>query len=75
MKLGQGLGNHAIKQMPDETVVKTIQKICWCASVGDLSLLQADHIAIHNKYDEKVWRNFRFFQKELLDSTNEAQKI
>ncbi|XP_066928951.1 ubiquitin carboxyl-terminal hydrolase 9X-like [Clytia hemisphaerica] len=53
MKLGQGLGNHAIKQMPDETVVKTIQKICWCASVGDLSLLQAEHIAIHNKYEEK----------------------
>ena len=56
MKLGQKLGNHAIKAMPDEKVVKMIQKICWCASVGDLSLLQAEHTDLHSKYEKvKLW--------------------
>lgn len=52
MKLGQTLGSHAIKSMPDEKVVKMIQKICLCASVGDLLLLQAEHKEIHSRYEK-----------------------
>jgi len=80
MKLGQTLGSHAIQTMPDEDVVKNIQKICWCASVGDLSLLHADQSELHNKYEKVVIVNSPICEHlrgkfYLLRSVNEIQHI
>lgn len=60
VKLGQTLGNHATKAMPDEKVVKMIQRICWCASVGDLTLLQVEHTELHSKYEKVRLRDDQF---------------
>lgn len=54
IKLGQTLGRHAIQKMPDELVIKFIQKICWCSSVGEMQLLQSEVTEIHSKFEANV---------------------
>lgn len=71
IKLGQTLGVHATSAMPDEGVVKVIQKMCWCSSVGDLSLLSAENTDLHNKYEkeilEQVDSEYSFLAKEAFE--------
>ncbi|XP_065644318.1 ubiquitin carboxyl-terminal hydrolase 9X isoform X4 [Hydra vulgaris] len=52
VKLGQALGSRATKYMPDINFVKVVQKICWSAAAGDVSLHQTDNSHIHQFFEK-----------------------
>ena len=52
IKLGQALSSRATKYMPDIYFVRIVQKICWAAAAGDVSLHQMDFNHIHSFFEK-----------------------
>lgn len=69
IKLGQTLGRYATKVMPDEDVIKFIQKICWCSSVGDMHLLQESPAVIQERFENvrSRYHNLSFVPVRIAD--------